>query len=102
MSGYIHRADKDFDLYAGNLCGGTDDTTIVGIYGRYKADANTIHGRYAKRTCDTAAEPSSIKLEYVRGLSDNARIRVSHEVFDGDTATGIDVNKTQVGFRYDF
>lgn len=125
LSAFYHLAEEDFDLYGGNSSGNVrlkstlsgndvggvtscknEERSTAGLYGKWKADKNQVHLRYALNSCDVKGDVTSIKVEYIRYLSKKFRLWASVEQLDSDTSrlpsTGEDMSEIQLGVRFDF
>ena len=125
VSAFYHLAEEDFDLYKGNSSGNVrlvsakdtgkvggvtacadEERSTVGLYGKWRQDNNQVHARYAVNSCDIQGDVSSIKVEYIRYLSNKFRLWASFEQLDNDTtrlpSTGEDMSEAQLGVRFDF
>lgn len=125
LSAFYHLAEDDFDIYAGNSSGNvrlkstttsgdvggvttctTEERSTAGVYGKWRVDQNQLHLRYAVNACDLSGDVSSIKVEYVRYLSNKFRFWASFEQLDNDDSrvpsTSEDMSEVQLGARFDF
>ena len=127
VSAYTHRADEDYDLYAGSATGNVrlrdasiegrvngipscvgEERDSTGLYGSYRIGSNLFHARYAVDNCKDAGDVDSIKVEYVRFLNKKYRAWIAYEDLSNDdgrrptTSSGSDMSELQVGVRFDF
>jgi len=125
VSGFHHLAEQDYDLYGGNSSGNVrlvsasdhgkvggatscagEERSTTGIYAKWHAGANQIHGRYAVNACDIKGDINSIKVEYVRSMSKSFKLWASFEQLDNDVSrlpsTGKNMSEFQLGARVDF
>jgi len=125
LSAFYHLAEEDFDMYGGNSSGNvrlkstaesgniggvsackTEERSTAGLYGKWKADKNQVHARYAVNSCDMQGSVSSIKVEYIRYFSKKFRLWTAFEQLDSDDSrlpsTGENMSELQLGARFDF
>jgi predicted porin len=127
FAAYQHRADADFDHYAGSTTGNVrlrdaaiegdvkgvpsclgEQRRSQGLYASYHFGNHQLHGRYAEDKCEDSGDVRSHKVEYVAHLHPQARVWLAYEQLDNDegreplSSSGDAMSAGQLGLRFDF